>query len=124
MRKVLLLTVMCFALLESAMAQQSVSGTVVSESDGLGIPGATVSEKGTANGALTDSQGKFSIKVSSGKSILVFSFIGMKTVEEQVNNRSSVNVKLQSANIGLDEVVVTALGIKRDKKALVPYLLN
>jgi len=118
MRKVLLLTVMCFALLGSAIAQQSVSGTVVSESDGLGLPGVTVSEKGTGNGALTDSDGKYSIKVSSGKATLVFSFIGMKTVEEPVNNRTSVNVKMASEDIGLDEVVVTALGIKRDAKKL------
>ncbi|MDO8929335.1 MAG: TonB-dependent receptor plug domain-containing protein, partial [Bacteroidota bacterium] len=118
MRKVLLLTVMCFALLGSAIAQQSVSGTVVSESDGLGLPGVTVSEKGTANGALTDSDGKFSIKVSSDSSTLVFSFIGMKSVEEPVNNRSSINVKMASEDIGLDEVVVTAMGISRERKAL------
>ncbi|MDO9614219.1 MAG: carboxypeptidase-like regulatory domain-containing protein, partial [Bacteroidota bacterium] len=62
MRKVLLLTVMCFVLLGSAIAQQSVSGTVVSESDGLGLPGVTISEKGTGNGVLTDTNGKFSIK--------------------------------------------------------------
>ncbi|MFA5330643.1 MAG: SusC/RagA family TonB-linked outer membrane protein, partial [Prolixibacteraceae bacterium] len=118
MRKVLLLTVMCIALLGSAIAQQSVSGTVVSESDGIGLPGVSVSEKGTGNGTLTDSEGKFSIKVATGKSTLVFSFIGMKTIEEPVDNRSSLNVKMSSEDIGLDEVVVTALGIKRDKKAL------
>lgn len=49
MQKVLLLTVMCIALLGSAMAQQSVSGTVISESDGLGLPGVSVSEMGTGN---------------------------------------------------------------------------
>ncbi len=118
MRKVLLLTVMCLALLGSAMAQQSVSGTIVSEADGLALPGVTVSEKGTTNGALTDSDGKFSIKVTSGKSVLMFSFIGMKTVEEPVNNRSEVNVKMKQEDIGLDEVVVTALGIKREAKKL------
>ncbi|MEI6679057.1 MAG: carboxypeptidase-like regulatory domain-containing protein [Mariniphaga sp.] len=65
MRKVLLLTVMCFALLGSAMAQHSVSGTVVSASDGQGMPGTTVSEKGTTLGTLTDADGKFTIKVTS-----------------------------------------------------------
>ena len=118
MRKVLLLTVMCFALLGSAIAQQSVSGTVVSESDGLGLPGVTISEKGTGNGVLTDTNGKFSIKVASGKSTLVFSFIGMQSVEESVNDRSVINVKMKSEDIGLDEVVVTAMGISREKKAL------
>ncbi len=118
MRKVLLLTVMCLALLGSAMAQQSVSGTVVSKSDGLGLPGVTVSEKGTTNGVLTDSDGKFTIKVTSEKSTLMFSFIGMKTIEEALNNRSVINVTMASEDIGLDEVVVTALGIKKDAKAL------
>ena len=118
MRKVLLLTVMCIALLGSAMAQQSVSGTVISESDGLGLPGVSVSEMGTGNGVLTDSDGKYSIRVSSGQSTVVFSFIGMSAVEELVNNRSVINVKLQSKDIGLDEVVVTALGIKRETKKL------
>ena len=118
MRKVLLLTVMCFALLGSAMAQLSVSGTVVSESDGLGLPGVTVLEKGTTKGTLTDSEGKYTMKVSSEKSVLVFSFIGLTTVEEPVSNRSTINVKMKSDDIGLDEVVVTALGIKRDAKKL------
>ena len=118
MRKVLLLTVMCFALLGSAMAQLSVSGTVVSESDGLGLPGVTVLEKGTTKGTLTDSEGKFTMKVTSEKSTLVFSFIGLTTVEEPVNNRSTINVRMKSDDIGLDEVVVTALGIKRDAKKL------
>ncbi len=118
MRKVLLLTVMCLALLGSAMAQYSVSGTVVSESDGTGLPGVTVSEKGTTNGTLTDSDGKFSIKLTSGKTTVMFSFVGMKTVEEEVNNRSVLNVKMKSDDILLDEFVVTALGIKRDAKKL------
>lgn len=118
MRKVLLLTVMFFALIGSAIAQQSVSGTVVSEADGLALIGVTVSEKGTANGTLTDSDGKFTIKVTSEKSTLMFSFIGLKTVEEPVGNRTLINVKMLSEDIGLDEVVVTALGIKREAKKL------
>ncbi|MBA4410117.1 MAG: SusC/RagA family TonB-linked outer membrane protein [Bacteroidota bacterium] len=118
MRKVLLLTVMCMALLGSAMAQFSVTGTVVSESDGLGLPGVTVTEKGTTKGVVTDSNGNFSIKVASGKATLVFSFVGMKKVEEILNNRNSLNVKMITEDIGLEEVVVTALGIKREKKAL------
>jgi iron complex outermembrane receptor protein len=118
MRKVLLLTVLCLALVGSALAQISVSGTVISETDGLGLPGVTVQEKGTTKGALTDFEGKFTLKVTSSKSILVFSFIGMTTVEEQVNNRTTIDVKMKSEDIGLDEVVVTALGIKRETKKL------
>lgn len=118
MRKVLLLAVMCFALLGSAMAQYSVSGTVVSEADGTALPGVTVSEKGTSNGTLTDSDGKFSIRLSSGNATVMFSFVGMKTIQEAVNNRSVLTIKMKSEDIMLDEFVVTALGIKRDAKKL------
>ena len=61
MRKVLLLTVMCLALIGSAIAQHSVSGTVVSGSDGQGMPGVTVAEKGTTQGTLTNIDGKFTL---------------------------------------------------------------
>jgi TonB-linked outer membrane protein, SusC/RagA family len=118
MRKVLLLAVMCLALLGNAMAQISVSGTVVSETDGQSLPGVSVLEKGTTRGTITDFEGKFTLKVASSKSILVFSFIGMKTVEEPINGRATVDVKMKSDEIGLDEVVVTALGIPREAKKL------
>lgn len=64
MRKVLLLTVMCIALFSSAI-HITVSGTVVTETGGLGLPGVSVTEKGTMKGTLTDSDGKFSIEVGS-----------------------------------------------------------
>ncbi len=118
MRKVLLLTVMCLALLGSAIAQHSVSGTVVSGADGQGMPGVTVSEKGTTQGTLTDNDGKFSIKVTSEKSILVFSFVGMSSVEQAVNGRTTLSIKMISSEIGLGEVVVTALGISRESKKI------
>ena len=118
MRKVLLLTIMCLALIGSALAQFPVTGTVTSQSDGMGLPGVTVVEKGTSNGTITNADGKFELKVASGQSTLVFSFIGMKTVEIPLNNESSVAVSMASEDIGLDEVVVTALGISRDKKSL------
>jgi TonB-linked SusC/RagA family outer membrane protein len=100
------------------MAQFSVSGTVVSESNGTSLPGVAVLEKGTTNGILTDENGKYSLKLKSGTSTLQFSFMGMKKVEEQVNNRSIVDVVMASEDISLDEVVVTALGISRNKKSL------
>ena len=118
MRKILFLTVLFISLIGSVMAQHLVTGTVVAESDGLGVPGTTVVEKGTTHGTLTDIDGKYSIKVTSEKSVLVFSFVGMKTVEELVNSRTSINVKMVSQDIGLEEVEVTALGIKRETKKL------
>jgi iron complex outermembrane receptor protein len=118
MRRIFLLTVMCIALLGSAIAQHAVTGTVVSASDGAGLPGVTVSEKGTSNGILTDVDGKFSIRVASEKSTIVFSFIGMKSVSEVVNGRKVINSKMVATDIGLDEVVITALGVNKQPRQL------
>lgn len=117
MRKILLTLTMCFALIAGAMAQHAVTGNVT-DADGVGIPGATVIEKGTANGTVTNVDGNYTLNVSSGNSVLVFSFVGMSTIEEPINNRSSVNVTMTIDAIGLDEIVVTALGIEREAKAL------
>jgi iron complex outermembrane receptor protein len=108
---------MCFALVAGAMAQQAVTGNVT-DAEGVGIPGATVIEKGTANGTVTNVDGNYTLNVSSGDAVLVFSFVGMTTIEEPVNNRSAVNVTMTVDAIGLDEVVVTALGIKRETKKI------
>ena len=116
MRKILLIFAMCFALLGSAYAQQTVTGTVTGD-DGLGIPGASVVQKGTTNGTITNMDGNYSISVPSD-AVLVFSFVGMTTVEETVSGKSTINVRLVTEEIGLEEVVVTALGIKRETKKL------
>ncbi len=118
MRRIFLLTVMCIALLGSAIAQHAVTGTVVSASDGAGLPGVTVSEKGTTNGTLTDVDGKFSIRVASEKSTIVFSFVGMKSMTEAVNGRKVINLKMVATEVGLDEVVVTALGVNKQPRQL------
>jgi TonB-linked SusC/RagA family outer membrane protein len=116
MRKILMIFAMCFALISSAVAQQLVTGTVTGD-DGVGIPGVTVLEKGTSNGTITDVDGVYSITVSEG-STLAFSYIGMKTVEEMVDSRTTIDVTLAPSEIGLGEVVVTALGISKEKKSL------
>ncbi len=116
MRKILLIFVMCFALLGSAYAQQTVTGTVTDE-DGLGIPGVSVVQKGTSNGTITNIDGVYTIKVP-GDVVLTFSFIGLAPQEISVGGRSTIDVVLASATIGIDEVVVTALGIERSAKAL------
>lgn len=117
MRKILLIFTMCFALWGNAMAQQTVTGTVTGE-DGISIPGVAVVEKGTNNGTVTSMDGIYTINVTSGAAVLVYSFVGMLTIEEPVNNRTTIPVTLKVDAVGIDEVVVTALGIKREKKAL------
>lgn len=117
MLKLLFTLIMCIALITCANAQQTVTGTVTGE-DGTGIPGVTIVEKGTTNGTTTDMDGKYSLKVNSASSVLNFSFVGMKTVSESLNGRSVIDVKMLPEEVGLDEVVVTALGISREKKSL------
>lgn len=116
MRKILLIYAMCFALISGAYAQTTVTGTVTGE-DGLGIPGVSVSQQGTSKGTITDIDGVYSLTVPSD-AVIVFSFVGMQTVEELVNGRTTIDVVLEADQIGLEEVVVTALGISKEKKAL------
>jgi len=98
------------------MFQQSVTGVVLDKT-GLSIPGVNVLEKGTSNGTLTDFDGNFTIEVP-GDAILVFSFIGFKTIEVAVNNQNTLNITLEEDSQQLNEVVVTAMGISREKKSL------
>ncbi len=108
--------VMLFATFASAFAQTKVSGTVT-DASGASIPGVSIVEKGTTNGITTDMDGKYSLAIGSS-AVLQFSFVGMTAIEEVVNGRTTVNVVMTSSAIGLDEVVVTALGIQREKKTL------
>jgi TonB-linked SusC/RagA family outer membrane protein len=101
----------------AAFAQLKVSG-VVRSSDGEVLPGATIVLKGTSNGVLSDVEGRYTINLPNAQAILVFSFVGMQTQEIPVNGRSAINVTLESLTIGVDEVVVTALGISREKRSL------
>lgn len=117
MRKVLVILTMCLALTVSAMAQLTVTGRVTGE-DGLGIPGASVLEKGTTNGTVTNLDGDYTLRVGNNNATLVFSFMGYTSQEVALQGRSSVNVTLQVSTLAVDEVVVTALGIRRQSKAL------
>jgi TonB-linked SusC/RagA family outer membrane protein len=120
MKKLFLLILFVFIGASALWAQTKViTGTVWSsvKEDGP-IPGVTVQVKGTTIGAITDMNGKYSINVPQGTTTLVFSYIGMKTQEVAVSGQSVVDCTLQSDVIGLNEVVVTAMGISREKKAL------
>ncbi len=92
-----------------------VTGTVTSKADGSTLPGVTVLEKGTQNGTVTDINGKYSLKVKQG-AVVQFSFVGMKTTEVKAD-RGVINVELEPAVTELGELVVTALGIKREKES-------
>ena len=94
---------------------QSISGTVTDD-NGVPLPGATVLVQGTTNGVSTDFDGNYSINASSGDT-LVFSFVGYTTQSVVVGSSTTLNAQLSPDN-ELDEVVVTALGVKRNTKAL------
>lgn len=105
---------------ESAAAQASTSQRItvtgiVADAEGPVI-GASVLEKGTTNATATDINGKFTLRVSPG-AILKISYVGYQTVEVAAST-SPVSIKLEQNSQALEEVVVTALGIKRDRKAL------
>ena len=98
---------------------RSISGTVTDES-GAPLPGVSVFIKGTTNGTTTDLDGNFTLRVPGEASSqrLVFSSIGFEEVELVLGSRSVFNVSLKDATVMLDATVVTALGIRRDQKAL------
>lgn len=96
--------------------ERTITGTVVDD-DGLPLPGVTVLVKGTNTGTQSDFDGNYSIAASQGD-VLVFSFVGMETAEYTVANNNIIDVTLKTDSAQLDEVVVTALGIEREKKSL------
>jgi TonB-linked SusC/RagA family outer membrane protein len=99
------------------LAQEiTVSGSV--KEKGMPMPGVSILEKGTSQGTATDTDGKFKITVSSPTAVLIFSFIGYKTLEQPVNNQSILDVELEEDITSLTEVVVTALGVQREIKSL------
>ena len=117
MRKVLFLLTLCLAFSVSAMAQFTVTGTVT-DSDGLGIPGVSILERGTTNGTITNIDGNYTLRIASPDASLVFSFVGMESQEIAVNGRPVVDVSLKASAIGLGEVVVTAMGVTKEAKKL------
>ncbi len=95
----------------------TITGTITDEA-GMAMPGANVAVKGTTTGVITDMEGKYSINIPNRDAVLLFSFIGYATQELPVGSRTSLNVVLIEESSQIEEVVVTALGIKRQTKAL------
>ena len=102
----------------SALAQQTVSGRVTSSVDGSPLPGVSVLVKGTTTGTSTDADGRFTISVPDNNAVLVLSFIGFTTQEIPVGTQTNIAISMSEDATELSEVVVTALGIEREKKAL------
>lgn len=117
MKTKLFFTLLLIISATAAFAQKVIKGQI-SDSKGIPVIGATILEKGTTNGTITDFDGNYSLEVASATSVLQYSYIGYVTQEIKVGNNAVINVTLVEDTQALEEVVVTALGIKRDKKAL------
>jgi TonB-linked SusC/RagA family outer membrane protein len=98
--------------------ERTVTGRVTGAEDGTALPGVNVVVKGTTNGAVTDSEGKYTLSVPTTGGVLVFTFIGLKSQEVEVGDRSTVDVALALDVTQLNEIVVTSLGVAQEKKAL------
>jgi TonB-linked SusC/RagA family outer membrane protein len=97
-----------------AFAQTRVSGTVTDDG-GLPLPGVSIVEKGTTNGTTSDTDGRFALNVSSGDATLVLSFIGFRSIEIPVGNRSNITAALEADVTALQEVIVTGYTTERKK---------
>lgn len=93
--------------------QLMVSGTITDVSTGEALPGVTIIVKGTTTGVNSDATGKYSISVADPNSILIFSFIGYKTIEIPVSGRAKIDVQLATELIGLEEVIVVGYGTQK-----------
>src|SRR5690625_890040 len=100
----------------SVFAQMNISGVVTGQ-DGEPLIGANVLVKGTSIGAVTDFDGFYEIDVPATNEILIFSYTGFQTREVEIQGRTTINVVLEFGQV-LDEVVVTALGVRKEKKAI------
>jgi len=98
------------------LAQQKIITGIVKDSLGP-LPGVSIIVKGTTNGTQTDFDGKYSIVVRKGD-VLIYSFIGMKTVEKKVKSRNVINIEMKEDSLSLDEVVVVGYGANKVSKTL------
>ncbi|WP_374552309.1 SusC/RagA family TonB-linked outer membrane protein [Flavobacterium sp.] len=110
------LTLFVVLLAQITFAQERTVSGIVSDNTGMPLPGVNVLVKGANKGTQTDFDGKYSIKANNGET-LVFTFVGMKS-QEAVVSSNSINIKMKDNSVELEGVVVTALGVKREKKSL------
>ena len=98
---------------KSILVQQKTISGKITDKNGAPLPGVSILEKGTNNGTQTDFDGKFSLKLKNEKAILIASYIGFKTFEEEVGSRSTIDITLQEDTQSLNEVVVVGYGAQK-----------
>ncbi len=112
-----LLTLLLAFVVHLSFAQDKTITGTVTDADGLPLPGVNIVVEGTTNGTQTDFDGNYSISASQGQTLL-FTYIGQRATSRTVGSGSVINVQMEEDTQALEEVVVTALGIKREKQAL------
>jgi TonB-linked SusC/RagA family outer membrane protein len=117
MKKHLLVVSLMFVAFAGAIAQRTISGTV-SDASGETLIGASILVKGTSTGTITDFDGTYSLEVPEGATTLVFSYTGYSSKEVEIGASNTIDLVMEEAAETLSEVVVTGLGIKKEKKAL------
>ena len=110
---ILLMTVLNLFSFHALFAQEKLVSGTVKDKAGQVIPGVTVLEKGTSNGAVTDANGNYTIPVKGSASVLIFSFVGLKTQEIEVGQNRKIDVVLEEDIVGMDEVVVVGYGTQK-----------
>ena len=119
MRKfTMLLVFLLFAGLQVVLAQRTITGKAIGAADKNPLPGVTVLLKSTTSGVLTDINGNYSIQVPNNQAVLQFSYIGFATQEVTVGTQNVIDIALAEVVLQMNEVVVTALGIKRESKSI------
>ncbi|MGX5691157.1 SusC/RagA family TonB-linked outer membrane protein [Arcticibacter tournemirensis] len=116
-RLLMILLGVLFIVMRTSAQQNVVTGKVTSYEDRMPLPGVSVKVKGAGKGTSTDPNGVFRINASPGQ-VLVFSYVGTVNQEITVGTAASINVVMRSDSKGLNEVIITALGIPREKKAI------
>ena len=119
MKKILLASILCLLHICVIWAQERrVTGKVTAAEDGVPLPGVNVVVKGTSLGTVTNSEGVYALNVPPASNILIFSFIGLITQEIEIGERTVIDLQMGQDVRQLGEVIVTAVGIERERKAL------
>lgn len=118
-RKLIIFLLFMIFCISNTMAQNTITGKVTGD-DGQPVIGASVAVKGTTIGTISDVDGSFTLHVPQGNmnDTIQFSYIGMETIAEPIAGRSSISVVMHDNDVSMDEVVVTALGLSKDRKAI------
>ncbi len=117
--RIFLLAILQLLLLSAYAQERTISGKITDAKTSEALPGVNIQLKGTASrGTTTNNEGEFKLNINSNEVTLIISFIGMETKEVAVGTRSVIDIQLQPKLDQLNEVVVTALGIEREKQSL------